>query len=1009
MFFSFRSFYPVACLVSCSLLAAAHAEIPLLSSKAVRLSLKAKEAIEGHDEKAIEQAVECLHGLLRESSFRRLEPQAQVHILLLLSKGFERLEKYKEQEQLLLSCAKREELYRFQVPLKTALARSFIQQHRLREAEQILEKIIKSSCAHLPLEEKGAIANVVVFRDEYLSYLLRQGDKLAEMGKGEEALKLYDLVLSTMHRQQFPYQSSPVEQKRLRQKILLRTAEVHFQLGKFEEAISAVKDWDESLFFTPADQPLLTRRLFLIAAAYQKLQDEKSAAKWFAAYFSSPYLKRPFLDKHAWCSPLQFNQTAADDQILSPALVLWKAQEALQAGSSDMIAQSSALLQKKIKSSESIIHLLRGFHAFLEQNSKVAIQELSAGLANPISSLDTAWREASFHLLAECAFERMMVLTCAHQQKEAEEMAKELLPLFPSHLHPSTLLRIGAIQLFLFHAAKDPTHLSALQNILDQAAASKRPYSHALFCFLKTSKMRFSSQDPSENSGNQTDCLSDCDRFLAARIGMSDLALSSENSYHLDESKPNNSTHQGDRNFHELTVLPYSSEQSSSNTHDIGGNLLSQHLAALLLYQQAMADEIPADQATSALHKCLESAGLEDARPQILHCLMDIAIHTNQFADADELINELVSGYPRYPMLSQAALSCIFAFEDSPYVSNERLSLCQYILERPKPDIHTLLLITHLFETRQQLPFEYKTAAPYFSLALIDRAEARTLVREAASLQEPSAIKERVQAAKKAFDSCRMNIHRCMETFHDSESLCCLWSLVFGSANEQIELMEQYITSDSAFNELPLLLEDAAATLRQDLSEYEKTVPSPGQLIQPAFLQTSVCLSDTAELYAKTFRRDLEGALQKSKDFPPEWLSSSFALRSLLYVSKALRESNRPEEALAVLSNLHEAGMRENIELALEIAMEKSLCLRELHHPDTAMTLLAWVINGPYASSLRVKAMILRADLYLSLHRTDLAIRQLESVAAKGGEWGAVANRKLKEFYEAEGNNGISS
>jgi hypothetical protein len=122
-------------------------------------------------------------------------------------------------------------------------------------------------------------------------------------------------------------------------------------------------------------------------------------------------------------------------------------------------------------------------------------------------------------------------------------------------------------------------------------------------------------------------------------------------------------------------------------------------------------------------------------------------------------------------------------------------------------------------------------------------------------------------------------------------------------------------------------------------------------------------------------------------------------VRAVLYLSKTLRESSRAGEALHLLSPLHETEMTEQIELALEIAMEKSLCLRESHQTGKAMTKLAWVINGPYASSLRVKAMVLRADLYLSLHRTDLAIRQLQSVAAKGGEWGAVADRKLRELY----------
>jgi tetratricopeptide (TPR) repeat protein len=992
-----------------------HAEPPLLSSKAVRISLQAKKGIERHDEKAIQAAVEDLQGLLRESSFRRLEPQAQVHILLLLSKGLERLEKYKEQELLLLSCAKREELYRFQVPLKTVLAKSFIQQHRFSEAEHILSKIIKSSCAHLSLEEKGAIANVLVFRDEYVSYLLRQGDKLAEGGKWEEALKLYSTVLSTMHRQQFPYQASSVEKKRIRQKILLRIAEVHFCLGNFEETITSLHDWEEDLFFDPADQPILTRRLFLIALAHQKLQDTEAAHKWLQKYFSSPYLKRPFLDRHAWCSPLHPNDPVQED--LSPALLLWKAQEALHVNSPTMLSQSCTILQKKVKIGDSITHILNGFHASLEQNLPLAVQELTLGLTKPQSPLDASWREASFHLLAECAFERMMLLTCSNQQKNAEESAQRLIPLFSSVTHPNTLLRVGAIRLFLYTTTLDSSHLAALQEILDNVELSQKPYNHSLFTLLHALKKPSSPQeilcDP--------DSLSVSDRFFATWLALIPVhshhpgrikapgAERSQTGPYSDESglrsfTPGALTHQVDRNVQELALgvtdlLASGTEQSPDDTYDIVETPFSQYLAALSQYQQAMSDEIPVDQATTSLQICLESVGFDDVRPQLTHCLIDLALHTSQCTKADELVNTLIKRSPNYPCLPQAILSCIFSFEEAKNVANERDALCQHIFGRQRVDIHTLLLMLHLFETRQQLTFEHTNAIQPFGLALIARAEARNLVADAAKAKEPSVIKELVQGAKKAFDICRTHALESVAGIQDPESLCFIWGLLFGIANEQIEVLEHYITTDSAFNELPCLLEDAARTLRQDLSNFKSSVPRNDQYMNPTFLHACLCCSLTADIYAETFRRELEEALAKTKDFSDTWYTSRQAIRSLLYLSKALRESNRVQDAMCLLSCLRETEMRDDFELALEIAMEKSLCLRELHQPNKAMALLAWVINGPYASSLRVKAMILRADMYLSLNRKDLAIRQLESVSAKGGEWGAVADRKLRELY----------
>lgn len=61
----------------------------------------------------------------------------------------------------------------------------------------------------------------------------------------------------------------------------------------------------------------------------------------------------------------------------------------------------------------------------------------------------------------------------------------------------------------------------------------------------------------------------------------------------------------------------------------------------------------------------------------------------------------------------------------------------------------------------------------------------------------------------------------------------------------------------------------------------------------------------------------------------------------------------------------------------------------------TAMRLLSRVINTEFASPLRLKAMLLRAEIYEAQGRPELAIRQLESVAKKGGEWALEAKIKL--------------
>ena len=62
---------------------------------------------------------------------------------------------------------------------------------------------------------------------------------------------------------------------------------------------------------------------------------------------------------------------------------------------------------------------------------------------------------------------------------------------------------------------------------------------------------------------------------------------------------------------------------------------------------------------------------------------------------------------------------------------------------------------------------------------------------------------------------------------------------------------------------------------------------------------------------------------------------------------------------------------------------------------DEAMILLSKVINDDTISSLRLKAMFIRAEIYEQQGRQELAIKQLEATSKKGGEWALKAKEKL--------------
>lgn len=83
----------------------------------------------------------------------------------------------------------------------------------------------------------------------------------------------------------------------------------------------------------------------------------------------------------------------------------------------------------------------------------------------------------------------------------------------------------------------------------------------------------------------------------------------------------------------------------------------------------------------------------------------------------------------------------------------------------------------------------------------------------------------------------------------------------------------------------------------------------------------------------------------------------------------------------------------------LDLWIQQSLCYSSLQQFDEAMTLLSRVINDDVISPLRVKAMYLRAEIYEQQGRPELALKQLEATARKGGEWAKKAQEKLEQKY----------
>ncbi len=83
----------------------------------------------------------------------------------------------------------------------------------------------------------------------------------------------------------------------------------------------------------------------------------------------------------------------------------------------------------------------------------------------------------------------------------------------------------------------------------------------------------------------------------------------------------------------------------------------------------------------------------------------------------------------------------------------------------------------------------------------------------------------------------------------------------------------------------------------------------------------------------------------------------------------------------------------------LSLLLLQSHAYRGKKEYDIAMRLLSKVINTEIDSPLRLKAMFFRAEVYELQGRPELAFRQLEAMAKKGGDWAVQAQEKLTKEY----------
>ncbi len=256
---------------------------------------------------------------------------------------------------------------------------------------------------------------------------------------------------------------------------------------------------------------------------------------------------------------------------------------------------------------------------------------------------------------------------------------------------------------------------------------------------------------------------------------------------------------------------------------------------------------------------------------------------------------------------------------------------------------------------------------------------------------------QQLEEAKGYFEKAIKAFHLCLEEGKIPQS-----SYVYFRYQAMLKLALAYLTHYTS----PSDLEKSHQLLNEIVNDFsEKNHPLATLLMQKTSYP-SLFEESEYELVQCYFKQGKELRAQQRLSQMLEHYSKE-GIQKGYYLSQVWSEQGRLalrcedyETALRCFKIAEECGkgfFSDNQCLSLWIC--QSDAHRGLSELESAIKMLSKAINADMASLLRLKALYLRAEIYELQGRPELAIRQLEAIAKKGGEWALQAREKLRLVY----------
>ena len=961
-----------------------------------------------------QKAAGLLRKALNDPLFRRLSLDTRVEIFLQLARALRSSREFHEEEKLLMQLLEDSVYERFWIQIKIALANSFLDQKRFFDAERLmqeLQRVPKRKLTHLDSE---CIASICCRMDTAYVVLLHDAENAYKAKKYPEAIEAYVVLLKAQEIHRFPNTWSKQNVHEVIIPLNYRLACSYYLAGDFEKCFKTLQKYERPSFTFSAVY-WKNKALYALCASKLGLY-EVALGAWneyvqkfpdqVPAYIEAIQVAVKSGDFLFASTCIEQVKTKELSQKMEQKLVLVSYLKALEEGDFET-AKSFAekdILQKDILQDDPLYAeflFLQGYHRAKMHEAEKAVVFLEKSIAHITRDVQVDTRL----LLATCYVEIAKTTECEPQVllERAQTCIDECSQIEPNKAYIAKT-RIAACHYNLQNSDANQVKLLDCVNEAPHSIFYEVSLiAYSAFQDQKMLKMLTDSRFSKEKAYGQA-------LFLYAKKTRDVKAMHTAFLHVLKSG----SFHKSHLFLLECTkwLIDHDAAKAQVRLHEyekkLRENKAYKHLLQECVYFQHYARAYKQKNPEILIKACTSFAsefGQNIHHDKLLHLLSLCYFQNKDYIKAKEVFSEHLTLYPesekRDEVLMYLARSCKQLGENPKsiyvtlYTNHPHSCYAEEAYFRTWPEKAYALLQTEAILHLKKSP--YRNQKGVFS-ALTNFYIAQNIVQEAPENNLTEIQCSHLQEAIYLFEQTRSALDgetiQGLLTMRLVEIAC---TASFESAKALLQITNSSTKSKEAFDVCQNKFQDLQQTINQQLKT-EKSALLQTLTQESSWQRYRIYKLQGEEKCAREELQHLIEYATKNNCFKTE-----STLKAMCEYALILTREKNSVQANALLEKAEAiAGCRQNKALMLHVWYAKSLCARYNKNIDQSMRYLSMIINDDAVSSLRVQAMFLRSELYELKGRRDLALRQLEACAKKGGEWAERAKQKIEEQYGYE-------